>query len=126
MGIRMVANKSGWNKKLIMATPAAFVVLLWSLFDSSSGLFQCPFHALTGFDCPGCGLQRSLILLFRGDLQASIQMYWATIPVLMMFIYCLLFLRYRSEKGLKALLFFFSLNSALIFCNYFYKISHSI
>jgi len=50
-------------------------------------LIPCPFKALTGFDCPGCGFQRALLLLIRGDFQQSWSMYPPTIPVLIIFLF---------------------------------------
>lgn len=32
----------------------------------------CALRFLTGLDCPGCGLLRSLVALVRGDLEASV------------------------------------------------------
>lgn len=37
-------------------------------------------------DCPGCGFQRSLLALFRGDFTLSFELYPATIPFLLLFI----------------------------------------
>jgi hypothetical protein len=31
----------------------------------------CPFHSMTGFDCPGCGATRAVIALARGDVAAA-------------------------------------------------------
>jgi hypothetical protein len=42
----------------------------------------CPYHFLTGCDCPGCGMQRAMLALFRGDLNTSFQMHPAAIPML--------------------------------------------
>jgi hypothetical protein len=44
-------------------------------------LLTCPFKKLTGFDCPGCGFQRSILALLQGDLLKSILLYPATIPI---------------------------------------------
>jgi len=44
-------------------------------------LLTCPFKKLTGFDCPGCGFQRSIIALLQGDLFKSLALYPATIPI---------------------------------------------
>lgn len=33
--------------------------------------FPCPFHLLTGWDCPGCGLTRSMTAFFMGDVSLS-------------------------------------------------------
>ncbi|TZF85668.1 DUF2752 domain-containing protein (plasmid) [Pedobacter sp. BS3] len=48
-------------------------------------LLPCPFKKLTGIDCPGCGFQRSVVALFRGDLTESWQLYPPTIPLLVLF-----------------------------------------
>jgi len=46
------------------------VVFVWDPADSV--LFPpCPFHALTGFHCPGCGTLRALHQLLHGNLVAA-------------------------------------------------------
>ena len=32
----------------------------------------CPLKMLTGFPCPGCGITKSLVLLYKGDLSGSL------------------------------------------------------
>ncbi|HSL59630.1 MAG TPA: DUF2752 domain-containing protein [Acidimicrobiales bacterium] len=32
----------------------------------------CPFHAVTGLDCPGCGLVRGTVDLLSGDLAGAL------------------------------------------------------
>lgn len=32
----------------------------------------CPFKMLTGFPCPGCGITKSLVYLYEGDLYKSL------------------------------------------------------
>ncbi|QIL39690.1 DUF2752 domain-containing protein [Pedobacter sp. HDW13] len=49
-------------------------------------LISCPFKALTGIDCPGCGFQRSFIAIIQGDLSKSWLLYPPTIPLLILFI----------------------------------------
>lgn len=51
-------------------------------------------------------------------------MYWATLPILLMFVYSFLFLKFEYKNGLRNLLYFFSIIAALIACNYIYKITH--
>ena len=34
-------------------------------------LLPCPFHVLTGYDCPFCGAQRMLLALLHGDIVAA-------------------------------------------------------
>lgn len=45
-------------------------------------LLPCPFKYLTGIDCPGCGFQRSLLALLKGDVHQSFLLYPPTIPLL--------------------------------------------
>jgi hypothetical protein len=33
---------------------------------------KCPFHSLTGFNCPGCGSQRAIYSLLHGNLVAAL------------------------------------------------------
>jgi hypothetical protein len=39
---------------------------------SSSWLPQCPFHALTGLNCPGCGATRGMHALLNGDVLTAL------------------------------------------------------
>jgi hypothetical protein len=50
-------------------------------------LLACPFKMLTGYDCPGCGFQRSVIALLQGNLNQSFHYYPATIPLLLAVIF---------------------------------------
>ena len=56
---------------LTIATLAALLFL--RLYNPlTSGLFPpCPFHALTGLHCPGCGTLRGLHQLLHGNLAAA-------------------------------------------------------
>lgn len=53
-------------------------------------LLPCPFKYFTGYDCPGCGLQRSLLFLLKGDLSSSFRLYPATLPLLLLALFYLL------------------------------------
>jgi hypothetical protein len=51
----------------------AGVFLLYGFVNPSTYSFfpQCPFHVLTGLDCPGCGSQRALHSLLNGNLKEA-------------------------------------------------------
>jgi hypothetical protein len=56
-------------------------------------LLPCPFKVITGFDCPGCGFQRSLLALLQGQWLESYHLYPPTVPLLIV-------LAYASLKGI--------------------------
>ncbi|MDE6853715.1 MAG: DUF2752 domain-containing protein [Muribaculaceae bacterium] len=78
-------------------TKAAVAVLVllcvaayYYLVDPSAGFsFKCPFRLLTGYDCPGCGIQRALHALLHGDVSKAWHynaFAFAAIPVALLYI----------------------------------------
>jgi len=57
--------------------------LLWLL--SEKYMLPCISKQVFGVDCPGCGLQRSVALLLKGDFVASFLMYPALLPMMALF-----------------------------------------
>ena len=50
-------------------------MMLYVYNPSASRLFPpCPFHALTGWYCPGCGSLRALHQLLHGEIAAAFQL----------------------------------------------------
>ena len=62
----------------------ALLLLLGQLYVLWGSLTQlwlpCPFHALTGLECPGCGVTRMCLALLRLDFAAA----WAANPGLLL------------------------------------------
>jgi len=59
---------------LIWATLATGATYLYIFEPGKSGFFPgCPFRALTGFTCPGCGSTRGLHRLLHGDVIAAFE-----------------------------------------------------
>lgn len=82
----------------------------------------CTFRELFGIDCPGCGLQRSIIELLKGNLLESLYLYPALLPILAMFVYLALHLAFRFRNGALILKIMFIFNISLISVNYLYKL----
>jgi hypothetical protein len=78
---------------LTWLTLAAGAVYVFIFEPGKTGFFMvCPFRALTGFTCPGCGTTRGLHHLLHGDLWGAFQLNPFTmllVPILL-----LAFLRY--------------------------------
>jgi hypothetical protein len=86
-------------------------------------LLACPSKKWLHMDCPGCGMQRSLLALLKGNVMESLAFYPATIPVLLMLLYLALHLYFKFSNGAKILTFFFIVNTSIIVLNYIYKIT---
>ena len=61
-----------------------------------SHFLTCTFKELSGYDCLGCGLQRSLVCLLRGDLYGSVRYYPPLFFLISYFIILLIFVSSKS------------------------------
>ena len=61
----------------ILAISAAIVILaalcIYFYFDPTTSILfpRCPFYSITGYLCPGCGTQRAIHALLRGNIPAA-------------------------------------------------------
>lgn len=62
----------------------AVVVYLATHNPESAPALRCPFKALTGYDCPGCGTQRAVHALFHADFAAAWRYNAALMPALVL------------------------------------------
>ncbi|MDR2474021.1 MAG: DUF2752 domain-containing protein [Tannerella sp.] len=85
-------------------------------------LLTCPSKHFFHLDCPGCGLQRSIVALFEGNLTESIRLYPATIPMMATFLFAFLHLKYDFKHGAAVIKYLFILNVTIIIAFYLYKI----
>ncbi len=53
-------------------------------------MLPCLSKKLFGFDCPGCGLQRSVVHLIKGEFIAAFEMYPAIYAIIFLFAFLLL------------------------------------
>jgi hypothetical protein len=85
-------------------------------------MLTCPSKKWLHLECPGCGLQRSVIALFRGDLRASLQLYPATIPLLLLLGFVGLHLKYDFPNGALIIKYLQAGVAIIILVFYIYKI----
>ena len=85
-------------------------------------LLSCPFKAHFGVDCPGCGLQRSVLALLKGNLLESFKFYPATVPLFMLIIFTAIHLKVDFKFGAQLIKLVFIGIAVIILINYIYKI----
>ncbi len=86
------------SRRKIAAITALLLFLLMPLliilFDPGADHLQasqsfCPFKMLTGLPCPGCGMVKSMVSLYRGEWIESLEFHLFG-PVLVLFFFCAL------------------------------------
>jgi hypothetical protein len=82
----------------------------------------CPFKAMTHMDCPGCGIQRSFVLLLKGNISDSFFMYPALIPIILLFAMLLLQVTLKFRNGPNILKYMYFFCTGIILVSYIYKL----
>ncbi len=85
-------------------------------------LLSCQWKQQFDVECMGCGMQRSLIHLLKGEFLEAFYMYPAIYSLIAMFIFLGLHLKFDFQKGHKILLYLFITNILLMLTNYIIKI----
>jgi len=69
-------------------------------------MLPCLNKKLFGVDCMGCGLQRALALIFKGEFVAAFQMYPAIYSLITLFLFIGLniFFKFKNSNNLIAAL----------------------
>ncbi|MBK8496389.1 MAG: DUF2752 domain-containing protein [Ferruginibacter sp.] len=82
----------------------------------------CLFKTITHFDCPGCGMQRSFILLMKGDLSGSLMMFPALIPIILLFAFLSIHVMAGIRNGANILKYAYILCAGIIMVSYIYRL----
>ena len=74
-----------WRIASVAAVALAGAWVVYTFAPASYGFYpRCPFHLLTGLQCPGCGSTRALHQLLHGNVGAAFRlnpMLFALIPL---------------------------------------------
>jgi hypothetical protein len=82
----------------------------------------CIFKKLIHFDCPGCGFQRSIIALLKGNFGESFKLYPPLVPILLLFSLLATYLILKWKNGYIHLKYMYITCTVFIIVNYFYKL----
>ena len=77
---------------------------------------------LFGMDCPGCGLQRSLVLLAKGQVNDAFHMYPAVFTTVLFFMFVGLHFIDRKRNYHQLMIIFAAVNVFIMLFAYFYKL----
>ena len=85
-------------------------------------MLSCASKKHFGIDCIGCGFQRSVALLFKGDVVASFLMYPALYPMMLFFVFLIfdMIIKIKHSEKIKLSLAGLTLLAAVI--NYILKL----
>ncbi len=75
-----------------------------------------------GVECMGCGMQRAIIHLLKGEFVDAFYMYPAIYSLAIMLIFLALHLKFNFVKGHLVLKWLFIFNILIIIVNYIYKL----
>ncbi len=82
----------------------------------------CPYKKYFGFDCFGCGMQRSVVALLKGDVVTSFYFYPALLPILFMFLLLVAHLVFKFKHGALLLKYNFFIVIVIVVVNFIYKL----
>jgi uncharacterized membrane protein YoaK (UPF0700 family) len=85
-----------------------------------NNLLSCQWKSM-GVECMGCGFQRSVIHLLKGEFSEAFSIYPAIFTLILMIAFLGLHIKYNFVKGHKVLLWLFLLNLGIIIINYIFK-----
>lgn len=89
--------------------------------DLEQHLLPCFYKKYFGVDCPGCGMQRSMIALLEGHFTESVQLFPALVPMLAMLGFLALHLVFKFERGGTWLKYMFIGVAAIVTVSYIWK-----
>lgn len=91
------------------------------LFSSEDYMLPCLNKKILGFDCMGCGIQRSVVLIFKGDFIGAFKMYPAIYTLILLLSYIILNYFKKFKNGTKIITILAILNVAIILISYSIK-----
>lgn len=85
-------------------------------------MMSCFYKKYFGIECPGCGMQRAFVELLKGNFVESFKLFPALLPIIFMFIFLVLHLIFKFEKGGLFIKYMFIFTTLTMIISYLYKI----
>lgn len=84
-------------------------------------MIPCMNKSIFGIDCMGCGMQRSILLLFNGEFIEAFKMFPALYTTIIFFVIIMLHFLDKSRNYLKLIIASALFNSVVLLIPYAYK-----
>ena len=84
-------------------------------------MIPCMNKSIFGIDCMGCGMQRSILLLFNGEFIEAFKMFPALYTTIIFFVIVMLHFLDKSRNYLKLIIASALFNSVVLLIAYAYK-----
>lgn len=88
-------------------------------------MLPCFYKKFLGFECPGCGMQRSIIALFRGELYESFLLYPPLFFIILLLVLLIIHLIFKLKHGANILKWMFILNAIVIIISFIIKLTYT-
>lgn len=96
------------------------------LLQTEDYLLPCLNKQMFGVECPGCGIQRSLVLLSKGEFVEAFKMYPAIYTLLLLALFILLNFKMKFKNSKRIIVTLAIINVLIIVISYFIKMNHLI
>ncbi|MFH6605160.1 DUF2752 domain-containing protein [Maribacter algicola] len=97
------------------------ITLIASYLRLEEYMLPCFSKQILGFDCPGCGLQRAILFLSKGDFLMAFKMYPAIYPIMLLFAFLAMNKFFTFKYGNQVISSLMILSVATILINYVLK-----
>ncbi len=84
-------------------------------------MMPCFYKQLTGIDCPGCGMQRSIVELLKGNFKSSFYLYPALLLVFFTLGLTALHLVFKFKNGAAFIKYSFIFTTTVVMASYILK-----
>jgi len=84
-------------------------------------MLSCQWKQHLGVECTGCGMQRSIIHLIKGEFSEALYQYPAIYTLIILFVFLGLHLKFSFKNGHKISLYLFIINLVIMITNFIIK-----
>lgn len=95
-------------------------------FQTDEYMLPCLNKKLFGVDCLGCGIQRSLALIVKGEFVEAFKMYPAIYTLIILLLFVLINFKLKFKNAKRIILTLVIINVVIIITSYILKMNHLI